>query len=286
MTAAATHSHPRQRQITIRTRGSTHGPIVRMMSPGDLGEYLKPFVFLDLFDTAGADFGGFGLHPHSGIATITYILDGGITYEDTTGASGVLPAGGVEWMQAGGGVWHGGAPLPGQRTRGYQLWVALPPESELGPAHSVYLGPSDVQMIGPASVLLGEYAGVRSLVQAPSPITYLGVRLKAGEVFDFAPPAGHTALWLSVATGLVETPARISAGELVGFEPSASGVAIQALTDAEFVLGSAAPHAHDLVLGYYSVHTSAERLKQGEQGIAAIGQRLIAEGRLPIRKGG
>jgi hypothetical protein len=57
-------------------------------------------------------------------------------------------------------------------------------------------------------------------------------------------------------------------------------VEFEALTDTEFVLGSAAPHEHDLVLGYYSVHTSPEALRNGEAYIATIKNRLVQEGRL------
>ena len=63
--------HP-VREIIYRTSGQTHGPITRLMSPSDLGELLKPFVFLDLagFDGRFAPTPmGFGWHPHSGIAT-------------------------------------------------------------------------------------------------------------------------------------------------------------------------------------------------------------------------
>lgn len=48
------------------------------MSPSDFGQLLKPFVFLDLFDNNGIPFSGFGLHPHSGIATLTYIAEGNL----------------------------------------------------------------------------------------------------------------------------------------------------------------------------------------------------------------
>src|ERR1700756_1469489 len=107
MALSASTSRTFGRQIALRTRGKSHGPITRLMSPSDFGQILKPFVFLDLFDNHGVPFAGFGLHPHSGIATLTYIAEGSVSYEDTTGAKGVLPAGGVEWMRAGGGVWQG-----------------------------------------------------------------------------------------------------------------------------------------------------------------------------------
>ena len=69
-------------------------------------------------------------------------------------------------------------------------------------------------------------------------------------------------------------------GDLAAFEPSNEAVEFKALTDTEFVLGSAAPHEHDLVIGYYSVHTSAETLRDGEAHIESIRHRLLREGRL------
>src|SRR3979409_912756 len=84
----------RPRQIIHRTHGRRHGPITRLVSPSDLGDILKPFVFLDLFDDEGTSFSGFGLHPHSGIATVTCMLEGSVRYEDTTGAAGILPQAG------------------------------------------------------------------------------------------------------------------------------------------------------------------------------------------------
>src|SRR5436190_16258445 len=85
------------RDIVYRTRGQTHGPITRLMSPSDLGEILRPFVFLDLagFDGRYAPIPmGFGWHPHSGIATVTVMLEGAVRYAETTGQEGVLPPAG------------------------------------------------------------------------------------------------------------------------------------------------------------------------------------------------
>jgi redox-sensitive bicupin YhaK (pirin superfamily) len=111
------------RAFVHRTRGSTHGPVTRLVSPGDLGELLKPFVFLDLFDHEGPAFSG-PLHPHSGIATLTYVVEGAVNYIDPDKATGTVSAGGIEWMQAGRGMWHGGGIDKPGRTRGFQLWIA------------------------------------------------------------------------------------------------------------------------------------------------------------------
>jgi len=250
------------------------------MSPSDFGRLLKPFVFLDLFDTQGKPFTGFGLHPHSGIATLTYVAEGSVSYEDTNGATGLLPAGGLEWMRAGGGVWHGGGAGEPVRTRGFQLWVALPPELELGPSESVYLGPERIPNDGPARVLLGNYGTATSAIKAPSSMNYLAVRLKAGERWSYQPPTEHTVLWTAVGMGAVLVPDELQQGDLMAFSPSSAAIEFEAQFDAEFVLGSAVPHDRDLILGSHSVHTSTAALREAEARISAIQTRLIQQGRL------
>ena len=72
----------------------------------------------------------------------------------------------------------------------------------------------------------------------------------------------------------------MEAGELAIFEPSNAAIDFHAEADTELVLGSAAPHAHDLVLGPYSVHTSPGTLQAGERRLNEIQHRLRNEGRL------
>jgi redox-sensitive bicupin YhaK (pirin superfamily) len=281
MSQSAVLMRSRPRQIVHRTRGRRHGPITRLMSPGDLGQFLKPFVFLDLLDMgAETSFKGFGLHPHSGIATVTHIQQGSVRYEDTTGARGILPEGGVEWFKAGHGAWHGGGPGESGRTRGFQLWLALPAEHELGAVESIYQAPDTLRRNGPAIVLLGGYGAVKSALRTPSPVNYFSVRLKAGESWRYVPPADHTVAWAALSVGSVEIPDPIYTGELVSFAPSNQPIDFNASVDTEFVLGSAVPHPHELVLGYYSVHTSAQALIAGERRIDEIRARLQKEGRL------
>jgi len=269
------------RTIVHRTRGNRHGPITRLMSPGDLGQLCKPFVFLDLFAfTDNVMPKGFGMHPHSGIATLTYMIDGQVTYEDTTGQSGVLPSGGMEWMHAGNGVWHDGRPVEGSPIKGFQLWVALPADEENAPAHSVYLAPSAIRREGPALVLLGQHGAARSSVAAPAGMNYLAVQLKDQERWRYTPPAGHTVAWLAVNDGSLDAGGNVNAGEMVVFEESGAAIDIVAQGATSFVLGSAVKHPHDLVMGYYSVHTSEAALEKGEQEIQRIGALLQQEGRL------
>jgi redox-sensitive bicupin YhaK (pirin superfamily) len=277
----ATENRRATREITHRTSGVTHGPITRLVSPGDLGEVMKPFVFLDLavFDGRVEPMPAERFwHPHSGIATVTVPLDGAIRVVDTTGADVVLPAGGVEWMRAGNGVWHTGQAQPGS-VRAFQLWVALPPELENGPSASLYVQPPQVHSVGPARVILGAYGGAASAIDAP-PMTYLQVSLESGERWTFEPPPGQTVGWLAVGDGELRAPERVRGGEVVVFERSGAPIELVAHGPTRFVIGSARPHPHELVLGYYSVHTSVDALRRGEAEIRRIGRRLRDDGTL------
>ena len=267
-----------ERNIVLRTRGIGHGPITRLVSPSDVGELIKPFVFLDLFDIAAASSPNFGWHPHSGIATVTILHGGAIEYQETTGAQGVLSAGGVEWMRAGGGVWHTGAAL--RHAKGFQLWIALPSELENEPCQSNYLSAAEVPVEMPARVILGSHGRARSSIPAPASMNYLDVRLSADERWTYLPPADHEIAWIAVSEGTIRTSEPIREGELAVFEESNNAISIQADTASRFVLGSAAKHPHDLVLGRYSVHTTRAALVAGESEIKRIGNQLVAAGLL------
>ena len=270
------------RRVVFRTRGRDHGPVTRVVSPSGTGERIKPFVFLDHFDAmsaTGPRMGG--IHPHSGIATITVLLQGDLRYEDTTGKSGILAAGGVEWMRAGGGVWHDGEPLPGANLHGLQLWIALPAAEENGPAESQYIAPQNVPEQGPVRVILGSYGEAKSPIRAPSGINYFDVRLKDGQRWEYQPPAGHDVAWVFCYKGSLRPDGQpVALKELAVFEDGPSALRFDASGDTGFVLGTAVKHPHDLVLGNYSVHTSAQALDTGEARIRRIGERLRASGRL------
>lgn len=262
------------RRIVARSHGHGQGGITRLMSPSGLGERIKPFVFLDGFDVAPTGDPITGIHPHSGLATLTVVIAGQVEYTDSTGKHGVLPSGGVEWMNAGGGVWHGGRAVGDQNVRGFQLWVALPPEDEHGPAHSQYLSPGQVQSAGPARVILGRYGKASSAIRTRASINYLHVSLNSGEHWRYQPPPGHTVGWVSPAAGRLHIAGTVLESEIAVFEESNGALDFVAEGDVEFVIGSAVKHPHDLVLGYYSVHTSRAALARGEAGIERIRKQL------------
>jgi redox-sensitive bicupin YhaK (pirin superfamily) len=264
------------RAIVRRTQGDRHGPITRLMSPGDLGRMVKPFVFLDLFEMGNVKGRGFAPHPHSGIATLTTFLEGSMSYGDTTGKTGSLSAGSVEWMRAGAGVWHAGHPTQGQAMGGYQLWLALPPELELAPPESLYLGSDRIQSAGPVRVLLGTYENMTSPIHLQMPLTYLHVRLIDGQRWTYQPAAGHDVAWLALNSGKIRASGTVLERELAVFAESNSAIELVAEGAVEFVIGSATKHPYPLITGHYSVHTSQAALTKGEQNIDELGRSPAA----------
>jgi redox-sensitive bicupin YhaK (pirin superfamily) len=272
MSLETTHITTAERTIAYRTKGRGGGPITRLLSPGHVAEQVKPFVFLDHFDFSGPSDGG-EVHPHSGIATHTTLLEGSMTYGDSTGKSGMLRAGGVEWMRAGGGVWHGGT-LPSGRIRGFQLWVALEGPLELAPAESHYVDASSIPSDGNARVLLGSYGDARSPVPYARPVSYLNVHLSDGERWTYRPYPTHEVAWLAVSLGALRVAGARVGREMVIFEEGNQPIEVVAEGSVDFVIASAVKHPHPLVTGMYSVHTSPQNLKIGESGIREVASSM------------
>ena len=251
-----------------------------MVSPGDLGERLKPFVFLDHLHGHVPSGAGFGWHPHSGIATLTYQLDADAAYEDTTGQRGVVKATGLEWMRAGSGTWHRGTIQPrGDTAEGFQLWVALPPALEAGPSEGIYVAPADVPQIGNVRVLLGDYGGARSPIPTPSPMLYLDVVLAAGERWSLPVPEVHDVAWLLVYRGSARVAGEATSDE-VAILAGDGELVIEAREASRVLFGSARRHPHALVLGSHSVHTSRDALALGVARIDEVARELRAAHRL------
>jgi redox-sensitive bicupin YhaK (pirin superfamily) len=272
MLTQASRTTTSPRRVAHRTRGHSGGPITRLMSPGDVGELVKPFVFLDHFDFAGASDGGV-VHPHSGIATHTTLLEGDFVYGDSTGKSGTLRGGSVEWMRAGGGVWHGGS-LPGGHVRGFQLWLALAPPLELAPAESHYVDRASIPGDARVRVLLGSYGAMTSAIPYPAPVTYLHVRLADGERWTYQPHPSHDIAWLAVSRGALTIAGGGVGRELVVFEEGNQAIEVTAAGEVDFVIASAVKHPHPLVTGMYSVHTSRASLVAGERGIEEVASTM------------
>ena len=92
-------------------------------------DYIDPFLMLDEFGSENKDdyLAGFPPHPHRGIETVTYMLNGEFEHQDSTGAKGVMASGDVQWMKTGRGIIHSEMPAMKEgKLLGFQLWINMP----------------------------------------------------------------------------------------------------------------------------------------------------------------
>ena len=134
----------KQREIvkTVRGQRTMDGAgvrLVRVLGNRDVYDF-DPFLMLDSFDSTNpSDYtAGFPWHPHRGIETVTYLLEGRIEHMDSLGNKGVISSGESQWMSAGSGILHQEMPIASDRMLGFQLWLNLPANDKMSvPA---YLG--------------------------------------------------------------------------------------------------------------------------------------------------
>lgn len=165
---------------------------------------LDPFLLLDDFRSKNpADYkAGFPWHPHRGIETITYVLDGDVEHGDSMGNRGIISAGDVQWMTAGSGIIHQEMPqgnLKGQMY-GFQLWANLPAHSKMMDPRYREVKRNSIPVVSlsngaSAHVICGEVNGVRGPVQdIVTDPEYLDVEIPAGKSFEHPVKNDHTVL--------------------------------------------------------------------------------------------
>jgi quercetin 2,3-dioxygenase len=163
-----------------------------------------PFLMLDDFHTANpAEYlPGFPWHPHRGIETITYVLEGVVEHGDSMGNRGVISAGDVQWMTAGSGIIHQEMPQksPTGMMWGFQFWANLPAEQKMMPPRYREVKAAEIPEVGLESGVrikivsgrVNDIQGpVRDIVIDPE---MLDVSMPAGTCFRHPVTAGYTAV--------------------------------------------------------------------------------------------
>jgi quercetin 2,3-dioxygenase len=166
--------------------------------------HFDPFLLLDHFafnDPVEGPIRGFPMHPHRGIETVTYILEGFVNHRDSLGNSGQIGPGDVQWMTSGRGILHEEMPRRGPSgvIYGFQLWVNLPAALKMSPPRYQEVDANSIPCVEQdgvkARVVAGEVLGVKGPVTeiAASPV-YIDVALAPGKEFVQVIPLGHTAV--------------------------------------------------------------------------------------------
>lgn len=145
--------------------------LVRVIGREDTRDF-DPFLMLDAFDSVNPDdyIKGFPWHPHRGIETITYLVQGDIEHGDSLGNRGTILDGECQWMTAGSGIIHQEMPKPSDRMLGVQLWLNLPAKDKMTRPKYNGITKADIPVVDAGGrkirVLSGSYGGVSGAMEA------------------------------------------------------------------------------------------------------------------------
>ena len=167
---------------------------------------MSPFLMLDF--NAAFDFGpsetlrGVDIHPHKGFETVTIAYQGAVAHHDSTGNSGVIYPGDVQWRTAGAGILHKEYHEENFSKKGgpfemVQLWVNLPKKDKSTPAHYQPITSGEMKKInlendgGVVNVIAGEFNGQEGPAKTFTPVNLFDIKMNAGGKTSFSIPANH-----------------------------------------------------------------------------------------------
>ena len=234
-----------------------------------------PFILLDHFGPIAFRVGtGLNVppHPHTGAATLTYLLQGQLLHRDSLGTAWAVRAGDVNWMTAGSGIVHlerspTRAPAGCSSLFGQQVWVALPRELEEQTPSFSHHAECDLPSLesdgASLTVLAGEAFEQRSPVPVHSDLRYVDVVLKPDARLPV--PIEHLERAAFVLSGEIEAAGQSFAeGQLVVFSPGAQ-IVLQAKRSAHLMLLGGEPFPEPRHIYWNFVSSSRDRIRQATQ---------------------
>jgi len=184
--------------------------LTRVLGRSDV-EAFDPFLMLDSFDSLNPDdyVRGFPMHPHRGIETITYLIEGRIDHEDSLGNKGTISSGQAQWMTAGGGILHQEMPKETPRMLGFQLWLNLPSQDKMTPTQYYDITQEMVPAVqeGEATVrvISGEYKGSHGARPRHVQATLYDITLPAGASIELSnDPAENVFVFTILGEALID----------------------------------------------------------------------------------
>jgi redox-sensitive bicupin YhaK (pirin superfamily) len=248
---------------------------VRRLLPAATRSMIGPFIFFDHFGPANFEPGqGIDVrpHPHIGLATVTYLYQGGILHRDSLGSVQEILPGDVNWMIAGSGIVHSERETEARRRQphvqhGIQTWLALPDGQEgTQPGfshHPAATLPNCVGFDGVAMRLIaGDAYGESSPVPVFSPMFYLDVQMQADSRFTLPNPQHETGVYL--------ISGRLACGEqtihpgLMAYFPPGSHSHLQAREDSVLLLFGGERFASPRHIWWNFVSSSPDRIEQAK----------------------
>lgn len=263
--------------IVPTTRELGDGFEVRRALPSAGRRMVGPFVFFDQFGPTILS-PGRGLdvrpHPHIGLSTLTWLLEGEIIHRDSLGTVQPIRAGEVNWMTAGSGIVHSERSDAAQRTNksslfGLQCWVALPRAHEEAAPDFTHLKAKDLPVLegegAQATVIAGSFFGLASNVPTFSPMFYVELRLQPGA--RIALPALYAEQAIYVVEGQLDLgrDGLFDAGQLLITRTATEVVLTAGAKGATVMLLGGEPLDGPRYLSWNFVSSSRQRIEQAKQ---------------------
>lgn len=225
-------------------------------------EMIDPFLFLNHHghQTYPAHNRGlpFGPHPHRGMETVTFILDGDIMHKDSSGHESVIGPGGVQYMTAGRGLIHAEVSSDQFKKNGgdleiLQLWLNLPASKKMMQPNYIGLQKEEIPVLDlddskiKVQQLFGEWNGVKGAFEGTFPITMSTIYLEDGSKFEkLIPPSEN--IFFYVVRGKVNVNGQeVKFRQLVEFDNLGEKVEVQAEEESVIILGHAKPFNEPVV---------------------------------------
>jgi len=194
--------------VTAHRQLEGEGFVVRRPFPSAELSLADPFLLLDQIgavEYAPGEAKGTSWHPHRGFETVTYMIDGALEHQDTTGGGGMITDGATQWMTAGAGIQHIEQPperlvVTGGLFHGVQLWVNLPRSAKWLEPRYQDIEARDVALLSNddgssiVRIIAGELAGHRGPGMTHTPITYLHATVAPGSRLALPWPRDFNAL--------------------------------------------------------------------------------------------
>ena len=190
------------------------------------GDYNATTPFLMLSEDWFAAPRGFETHPHRGMQTVTFVLDGALEHADHTGGNGVLRKGDVQWMTAGRGVMHSEMPHGNETAHTLQLWLNLPAKMKMMPARYVNQSAADVPVRNEDGIEVHVYAGKSGTAEQTHgsdwPMMLLDVRMQAGKMlFQDIPSMYRGFVYVLEGSGRMGAGGMpVTKGQVAWFDPT------------------------------------------------------------------
>ena len=235
---------------------------------------ISPFLMLDF--NAEFDFGpsekvrGVDVHPHKGFETVTIAYKGSVAHHDSTGNSGVINPGDVQWMTAGAGILHKEYHEKEFSKKGgpfemVQLWVNLPKKDKSTPAHYQAITADSMGKVelpanaGLVNVIAGEWNTIKGPAATYSPVNLFDIKLNAGGSINLNTPGSHNTAMLVINGNVEVNSEKAAEHSFVLFKNEGEEITIKASENSVLLLLSGEPINEPIVsYGPFVMNTQAE----------------------------